>query len=66
MADTNVYTLLLHREMIEKMPMGMFIMEFFNVAAQLNPLKLTDEEIGLFSACLIMCPGTSACRLELT
>ncbi|XP_052779757.1 retinoic acid receptor gamma-like isoform X2 [Mya arenaria] len=44
------------KEMVQQMPMGMFIMEFFNVAAQMNPLKLTDEEIGLFSACLIMCP----------
>lgn len=44
------------RMVIRNMPMGPFIDEFFNVAAQLNPLNLTDEETGIFSAALIMCP----------
>ncbi|XP_053377081.1 uncharacterized protein LOC123529961 isoform X2 [Mercenaria mercenaria] len=44
------------RMVIRNMPMGPFIDEFFNVAIQLNPLRLTDEEIGIFSAALIMCP----------
>ena len=41
------------------MPLGFFIEEFFNVAEQFNPLQLLDEEIGIFSAVLLMCPGTS-------
>ncbi|KAL4226753.1 hypothetical protein ACF0H5_014733 [Mactra antiquata] len=44
------------RMVIRSMPMGPFIDEFFEVAAQINPLKLTDREVGIFSACLIMCP----------
>ncbi|KAH3848493.1 thyroid hormone receptor alpha-like [Dreissena polymorpha] len=44
------------REMIKKMPMGFFVVEFFNIAALINPLNLTDEEVGLLSACLIMSP----------
>ena len=40
------------------MPMGFFIEEFFNVAEQFNPIRITDEEIGIFSAVLLMCPGT--------
>lgn len=37
--------------------MGEFLDEFFFVAAQFNPLKLTDGEIGLFTSVLIICPG---------
>jgi len=37
--------------------MGFFIQEFFSVASQINPLNLTDGEVGIFSAALIMCPG---------
>lgn len=48
---------------IKNMPMGPFIDEFFNVAAQMNPLGLTDEEIGIFSATLIMCPGKNITML---
>ncbi|XP_060576196.1 ecdysone-induced protein 75B-like isoform X2 [Ruditapes philippinarum] len=44
------------RMMIKNMPMGPFVDEFFNVAEKMNPLRLTDEEIGIFSAALIMCP----------
>ncbi|XP_052284601.1 uncharacterized protein LOC127881013 isoform X3 [Dreissena polymorpha] len=44
------------RDVIKKMPMGFFIVEFFSIAALINPLSLTDEETGLLSACLIMSP----------
>lgn len=44
------------RDMVVNMPMGFFIKEFFNVAAQINPLSLTDVEVGIFSASLIMSP----------
>lgn len=44
------------RHIIQEMPLGHFLDEFFKVAEQLNPLKLTDEELGIFSAVLIMCP----------
>lgn len=50
---------LFHRMVIKNMPMGPFIDEFFSVAAQMNPLGLTDEEIGIFSATLLMCQGTA-------
>lgn len=43
---------------IRSMPMGPFIDEFFEVATQINPLELTDDEVGIFSAALIMCPGS--------
>jgi hypothetical protein len=46
--------------MIKNMPMGPFVDEFFNVAEKMNPLRLTDEEIGIFSAALIMCPGMTS------
>ena len=39
------------------MPLGFFIEEFFTVAEQFNPLQITDEEIGIFSAILLMNPG---------
>lgn len=38
------------------MPMGSFLVEFFKVAKAFNPLQLTDGEIGLFTATLIICP----------
>ncbi|XP_025106188.1 nuclear receptor subfamily 1 group D member 2-like isoform X2 [Pomacea canaliculata] len=44
------------RHVIKAMPMGEFLDEFFFVAAQFNPLKLTDGEIGLFTSVLIICP----------
>jgi len=39
------------------MPMGSFLVEFFKVAKAFNPLQLTDGEIGIFTATLIICPG---------
>lgn len=44
------------RKIIQSMPMGSFMDEFFIVAGELNPLKLRDIEIALFSTILIICP----------
>ncbi|XP_021376120.1 nuclear receptor ROR-beta-like [Mizuhopecten yessoensis] len=44
------------RKVIQSMPMGSFMDEFFIVAGELNPLKLTDVETALFSTVLIICP----------
>lgn len=40
--------------------MGLFLDQFFTVASQFNPLGLTDEEIGLFTAILMICPGRNS------
>ncbi|KAK3587111.1 hypothetical protein CHS0354_023564 [Potamilus streckersoni] len=44
------------KSIVVSMPMGSFLIEFFTIAEQFNPLKLTDGEIGLFTACLLICP----------
>lgn len=44
------------RVVIRQMPMGQFLDEFFSVAKEFNPLKLSDGEIGLFTAILIISP----------
>ncbi|XP_064604169.1 probable nuclear hormone receptor HR3 isoform X2 [Liolophura sinensis] len=44
------------REVVRAMPMGDFFEEFFVLAELFNPLKLTDGEIGIFTALLAMCP----------
>ncbi|XP_059138741.1 nuclear receptor ROR-beta-like [Physella acuta] len=44
------------REVVRQMPMGPFLDEFFEVAQQMNPLLLSDGEIGLFTAVLMICP----------
>ncbi|KAL5013634.1 hypothetical protein ScPMuIL_007904 [Solemya velum] len=44
------------RSVIKQMPMGHFFEEFFLVSERFNPLKLTDGEIGLFIAILMICP----------
>ncbi|XP_033745087.1 probable nuclear hormone receptor HR3 [Pecten maximus] len=44
------------RKVIQSMPMGSFMDEFFIVAGELNPMKLTDVETALFSTILIICP----------
>ncbi|XP_036357191.1 nuclear hormone receptor family member nhr-48 isoform X2 [Octopus sinensis] len=44
------------REVIREMPLGNFLEEFFLMAETFNPLKLSDQEIGLFTAVLIICP----------
>lgn len=37
--------------------MGAFVDEFFKIAAEFNPISMTDGEIGLFSCLLVICPG---------
>ncbi|BFZ25147.1 hypothetical protein BsWGS_28186 [Bradybaena similaris] len=44
------------RNVVQSMPMGPFLDQFFNVANQFNPLGLNDGEIGLFTAILIISP----------
>ncbi|CAG5126147.1 unnamed protein product, partial [Candidula unifasciata] len=44
------------RYIIREMPIGPFLDEFFQVAKRFNPLHLTDGEIGLFTAILMICP----------
>ncbi|GAB1606392.1 nuclear hormone receptor family member nhr-48 isoform X1 [Argonauta hians] len=44
------------REVIREMPLGKFLEEFFLMAETFNPLNLSDQEIGLFTAVLIICP----------
>ena len=39
------------------MPLGFFMSEVFDLGIQVSPLKLTDSEIALFNAILIMNPG---------
>ncbi|XP_076447554.1 uncharacterized protein LOC143284606 isoform X2 [Babylonia areolata] len=64
LVDTDKETLLdptlttkCHRRVILATPMGQFLDEFFYVAANFNPLKLTDGEVGLFTSILIVCPN---------
>lgn len=42
---------------IRTMPLGFFMSEVFDLGIQASPLKLTDSEIALFNAVLIMNPG---------
>uniref|UniRef100_A0A0B7BFJ7 NR LBD domain-containing protein n=1 Tax=Arion vulgaris TaxID=1028688 RepID=A0A0B7BFJ7_9EUPU len=44
------------RHIVQDTPMGEFLDQFFTVASQFNPLGLTDGEIGLFTAVLMLCP----------
>ncbi|XP_074645598.1 nuclear receptor subfamily 1 group D member 2-like isoform X2 [Tubulanus polymorphus] len=44
------------RSLIQKMPIGNFFDEFFNIASRVNPIKLSREEMGLFTAIMILCP----------
>ncbi|CAG5136145.1 unnamed protein product, partial [Candidula unifasciata] len=44
------------RHVVRDTPMGDFLDQFFTVASQFNPLALTDEEIGLFTAVLMTYP----------
>jgi hypothetical protein len=43
--------------MVKTMPLGFFMSEVFELGIQVSPLKLTDSEIALFNAILIMNPG---------
>ncbi|KAK6993821.1 nuclear receptor subfamily 1 group D member 1 [Biomphalaria glabrata] len=44
------------RKVVQQMPMGPFLDEFFEVAHRFNPLLLSDGEIGLFTSILLICP----------
>jgi hypothetical protein len=44
------------RSAVKEMPMGPFLDQFFTVANQFNPLGLTDAEISMFTAVLMVCP----------
>ncbi|KAK6994701.1 thyroid hormone receptor alpha-like isoform X2 [Biomphalaria glabrata] len=44
------------REVVRQMPMGPLIDQMFQIAEQLNPLRLTDGEYGLFTAALFISP----------
>ncbi|XP_013080816.2 thyroid hormone receptor alpha-like [Biomphalaria glabrata] len=44
------------RDVVRQMPMGPLIDQMFQVAEQLNPLRLTDGEYGLFTAALLISP----------
>ena len=47
------------RDVIKGMgPMGEFLSEMFMIARYVNPLELTDEEMGMLGAILLICPGT--------
>ena len=39
------------------MPLGFFMSEVFELGIQVSPMKLTDSELALFNAILIMNPG---------
>ncbi|KAI8781417.1 thyroid hormone receptor alpha isoform X2, partial [Biomphalaria glabrata] len=44
------------REVVRQMPMGPLIDQMFQIAEQLNPLRLTDGEYGLYTAALFISP----------
>ena len=48
-----------------KMPMGTFFEEQYECSDIFNKLKLTDAEIGVLAAAMIICPG-SICLLSMT
>ncbi|CAL1531516.1 unnamed protein product [Lymnaea stagnalis] len=50
------------RNIVREMPMGPLIDQMFEVAEQLNPMRLTDGEIGLFTAALIITPERSGLK----
>ena len=45
------------RKMVKTLPMGSFFEEQFRFAKEFNALKLTDGEVGLLTAIMIMNPG---------
>ncbi|KAH9508122.1 Nuclear receptor sub 1 group D member 1 [Bulinus truncatus] len=47
------------RDLIRQMPMGPLIDQIFDLAEQLNPLRLSDGEYGLFTAALFLSPERS-------
>ncbi|CAH1784717.1 unnamed protein product [Owenia fusiformis] len=55
MFDPNV-EIKIPRKMVEMLPMGKFLNEFFNYAAIVNPLLMSDSETALLTTALILCP----------
>ncbi|XP_059170952.1 peroxisome proliferator-activated receptor gamma-like [Physella acuta] len=47
------------RDVIRNMPMGPLLDQLFEFAEKFNPLHLSDDEIGLFTAVVIICPDRS-------
>lgn len=45
------------RNTIRSLPLGLFMSEVFELGIQASPLKLTDAEIAIYNAVLIMNPG---------
>ena len=41
------------------MPLGFFMIDAFEISLKANSLKLTDDEIALFNALLIVNPSKS-------
>ena len=52
------------RKLIKKMPMGVFFEEQFQFARIFNSLSLTDGEVGILTAIMIMNPGMYAPLIE--
>ena len=47
-------------QVVQKMPLGDFFNEQYTFALKMNSLGLTDGEVGLLTAIMIMNPGQSA------
>lgn len=54
-----------YSEIMRQMPLGNFFEEQYHFAEMFNKLKLSDSEIGLLTAAMIVCPGKSFYRKEL-
>ena len=50
------------RKMVRMMPMGDFFEQQFVFAKKFNQLALTDKEVGLLTAVMIMNPGVCTWR----
>ncbi|CAH1783152.1 unnamed protein product [Owenia fusiformis] len=55
MYDPNI-EVKIPRKMVQMLPMGKFLNEFFSYAAVVKPLELSDFEMGLLTTILILCP----------
>lgn len=49
---------------MRQMPLGNFFEEQYHFAEMFNRLKLSDPEIGLLTAAMIVCPGKSFTRMS--
>ncbi|XP_012939845.1 nuclear receptor subfamily 1 group D member 1 [Aplysia californica] len=45
------------RQVIKSLPMGQFLDEFFMIARHIHPLNLSDGELAMLGAILLICPG---------